>query len=252
VDKVNWFSTYRVHHRVADRFRKGRAFILGDAAHIHSPAGGQGMNTGIGDAVNLAWKLAAALRERAGDALLDSYELERMPFAQRLVATTDRAFSFVTADGPLAEIVRTRVAPPVLSRALTLEPVRDFMFRTVSQISLNYRDRPLSAGRAGEVHGGDRLPWVDGAAQDNHESLKSMSWQVHVYGTARGSLDDWCVREGVPLHVFAWTDAHAGAGLAQDALYLVRPDTYVALADASAEPAVLEQYVAERQLRIGR
>jgi 2-polyprenyl-6-methoxyphenol hydroxylase-like FAD-dependent oxidoreductase len=249
VDKVNWFSTYHVHHRVADRFRKGRAFILGDAAHIHSPAGGQGMNTGIGDAVNLAWKLAAVIHKRAGDALLDSYELERMPFAQRLVATTDRAFSFVTADGPLAEIVRTRVAPPVLSRALTLEPVRDFMFRTVSQISLNYRDRPLSAGRAGEVHGGDRLPWVAGAGEDNHASLKSMSWQVHVYGTARGSLDEWCVRRALPLHVFPWTDAHAQAGLAQDALYLIRPDTYVALADGSGEPAVVEQYFAERQLR---
>ncbi len=65
VQRVNWFSTYRVHHRVADRFRKGRSFLLGDAAHIHSPVGGQGMNTGIGDAVNLAWKLAAVLRGRA-------------------------------------------------------------------------------------------------------------------------------------------------------------------------------------------
>ncbi len=251
VEKVNWFSTYRVHHRVADRFRKGRAFILGDAAHIHSPAGGQGMNTGIGDAVNLAWKLAAAIQGRAGDALLDSYELERMPFAQRLVATTDRAFSFVTADGPLADLVRTRVAPPVLSRALTLEPVRDFMFRTVSQISLNYRDRPLSVGRAGEVHGGDRLPWVPLAGQDNHEPLKSMAWQVHVYGHARGSLDAWCVRAGVALHVFPWTDAHAQAGLAQDALYLIRPDTYVALADGTGEPGLVQQYFTERHLRAG-
>ena len=65
VERVNWFSTYRVHHRVADRFRQGRAFLLGDAAHIHSPVGGQGMNTGIGDAVNLAWKLAAVLQGRA-------------------------------------------------------------------------------------------------------------------------------------------------------------------------------------------
>ena len=64
-EAVNWFSTYRVHHRVADHFRKGRAFLLGDAAHIHSPVGGQGMNTGIGDAVNLAWKLAAVLQGRA-------------------------------------------------------------------------------------------------------------------------------------------------------------------------------------------
>ncbi|HEY6476995.1 MAG TPA: FAD-dependent monooxygenase, partial [Polyangia bacterium] len=92
VHRVNWFSTYRVHHRVADRFRRGRAFLLGDAAHIHSPVGGQGMNTGIGDAVNLAWKLAATVRGLGPLSLLDSYEPERIAFARRLVATTDRVF----------------------------------------------------------------------------------------------------------------------------------------------------------------
>ncbi|HWE25138.1 MAG TPA: FAD-dependent monooxygenase, partial [Myxococcales bacterium] len=90
VSRVNWFSTYHVHHRVAARFRHGRVFLLGDAAHIHSPVGGQGMNTGIGDAVNLAWKLAAVLRRRAPERVLDSYEPERIGFARRLVATTDR------------------------------------------------------------------------------------------------------------------------------------------------------------------
>ena len=82
IAKVNWFSTYRVHHRVAHSFRKGRAYLLGDAAHIHSPVGGQGMNTGIGDAVNLAWKLAAVLDGEATDGLLDTYELERIGFAR--------------------------------------------------------------------------------------------------------------------------------------------------------------------------
>ena len=98
VERVNWFSTYRVHHRVASHFRKGRAFLLGDAAHVHSPVGGQGMNTGIGDAVNLAWKLADVVQGRAQAGLLDSYEPERIAFARRLVATTDRAF--VAATGP--------------------------------------------------------------------------------------------------------------------------------------------------------
>src|SRR5262245_28792793 len=83
VGKVNWFSTYHIHHRVAEHFRKGRAFLLGDAAHIHSPAGGQGMNTGIGDAVNLAWKLSAVLAKCAPDSLLDTYEAERIGFAKR-------------------------------------------------------------------------------------------------------------------------------------------------------------------------
>src|SRR5262249_37774875 len=101
VRNVNWFSTYHVHHRGTEHFRKGPAFLLGDAAHIPGPAGGQGMNTGIGDAINLAWKLAAVLRGQAPDQLLDSYEAERIGFARRLVATTDRVFSFVTAEGRL-------------------------------------------------------------------------------------------------------------------------------------------------------
>ncbi len=252
VNKVNWFSTYHVHHRVADHFRKGRAFILGDAAHIHSPAGGQGMNTGIGDAINLAWKLAAVLQGRAEDALLDTYELERMPFARRLVATTDRAFTFVNSDGRLANVVRTRVAPMVLSRAFALAPLREFMFRTISQITLNYRDRPLSAGKAGEVRGGDRLPWVCGPQGDNHDSLSTPAWQVHVYGTARGSLGEWCAQNAVPLHVFPWKHAHQEAGFARDALYLMRPDTYVALAERSGEPDVLQRYFTERRIRPGQ
>jgi 2-polyprenyl-6-methoxyphenol hydroxylase-like FAD-dependent oxidoreductase len=113
VQRVNWFSTYRVHHRVADRFRKGRTFLLGDAAHIHSPVGGQGMNTGIGDAVNLAWKIADVMHKRADASLLDSYEPERIAFARRWVASTDRAFTGVTSDGAIARRIRLHVVPAV-------------------------------------------------------------------------------------------------------------------------------------------
>ena len=111
VERVHWFSTYHVHHRVADRFGKGRAFLLGDAAHIHSPVGGQGMNTGIGDAANLAWKLAAVLQGRADTSLLETYEPERIAFARRLVATTDQAFTGVTSSGAIARRVRLNVVP---------------------------------------------------------------------------------------------------------------------------------------------
>ena len=160
VERVNWFSTYRVHHRVADHFRKGRAFLLGDAAHIHSPVGGQGMNTGIGDAVNLAWKLAAVLHGRADASLLDSYEPERIAFARRLVATTDRAFTGVTSRGAIARLVRLHIVPLLFPPLFKFAAVRRFMFRTVSQTAVNYRGSSLSEGRAGAVHGGDRLPWV--------------------------------------------------------------------------------------------
>ena len=186
VERVHWFSTYRVHHRVADRFRKGRAFLLGDAAHIHSPVGGQGMNTGIGDAVNLAWKLAAVVHGRADPSLLDSYEPERIAFARRLVATTDQAFTGVTSDGAIARRVRLNVVPLVVPTLFPFAAMRRFMFRTVSQTAVNYRGSSLSEGRAGSVHGGDRLPWVRGASNgaDNFTPLTSLDWQVHVYGDA--------------------------------------------------------------------
>lgn len=250
VERVNWFSTYHVHHRVTDQFRVGRAFLLGDAAHIHSPAGGQGMNTGIGDAINLAWKLAAVLAKRAGDSLLDSYQAERIGFARRLVATTDQAFRFATAQGRLADVVRTRLAPLLIPRIMGVEAVREFLFRTVSQITLSYRGGPLSAGKAGQVQGGDRLPWASGGGVDNFASLAAMTWQVHVYGSASRELADWCAARGLPLHVFDWRAEHARAGLLQNALYLLRPDSYVALADASASPLVLERYGAERGINL--
>ena len=249
IDRVNWFSTYRVHHRVSGHFGRARVFLLGDAAHIHSPVDGQGMNTGIGDAINLAWKLAAVLRGHADERLLATYESERIGFAQRLVATTDRVFTFATAQGKLADLVRTRLAPTLFARVVSLEAVREYLFRTVSQIMVNYRGSALSAGVAGEVHGGDRLPWVVHDSHDNHASLAAISWQAHVYGEASAELRAACTALGLPLHSFSWSAAHGAAGLERDALYLLRPDSYVALADGSAEARALARYFSERALR---
>jgi 2-polyprenyl-6-methoxyphenol hydroxylase-like FAD-dependent oxidoreductase len=249
VEKVNWFSTYRVHHRVTDHFRKSRAFVLGDAAHIHSPAGGQGMNTGIGDAVNLAWKLQAVLKGRAPDALLDSYDTERSKFARRLVATTDKVFTFATAEGRLADVVRTRIAPIVMPRLIGFEFAREYLFRTVSQIMLNYRDSPLSSGTAGHVHGGDRLPWAGGVGGDNFTPLANPVWQIHVYGSVRLELDTWRTEHRLPLHRFDWSSEHETAGLARDAVYLVRPDTYVALVDTTGAADAIERYFTQHGLR---
>ena len=147
------------------------------------------MNTGIGDAVNLAWKLAAVLGGRAAAGLLDSYEAERIPFARSLVATTDRIFEAVVGRGCPARLVRTVFAPFVLPLALRFAAVRRAQFRLVSQTRIAYRASPLSDGSAGEVHAGDRLPWVEGA--DNFAPLASLDWQVHVYGTAAAGLREF-------------------------------------------------------------
>jgi hypothetical protein len=241
--KVNWFSTYRVHHRVAERFRDRRAFLLGDAAHVHSPVGGQGMNTGIGDAVNLAWKLAAVLKGEADAAILDTYETERIAFARRLVETTDRGFTLVTRQGGLARVVRTRIIPVIAPVVFRIPALRRLFFRTVSQINVSYHDSALSDGKAGAIIAGDRLPWIETNGSDNFTPLASLRWQVHVYGRARNELKAACSDLGIELHVFDWNDAARDAGARNGALYLVRPDGYVGLADLGADVSRLRAYV---------
>lgn len=245
VTRVRWFSTYRVHHRVSDRFRDRRAFLLGDAAHLHSPVGGQGMNTGLGDAANLAWKLAAVLAKRADPAILDTYEAERITFARRLVNTTDRLFRLVTDPGLLGRGWRRLVMAHALPLALKLPPASGTMFRLISQTRIAYPDSPLSRGRAGGVRAGDRLPWVEaeGARPDNHEALGALDWQLHVYGEASRAVRDSAKTHGLPLHVFDWSEEAGRKGLRRDALYLVRPDGYVGLADAEGDPRTLAAYV---------
>jgi len=252
VQRVNWFSTYHVHHRVADHFRKGRAFVLGDAAHIHSPVGAQGMNTGIGDAVNLAWKLAAVVHGSADVSILDTYEPERIAFARRLVATTDRAFTGVTSSGAIARLVRLHIVPLLLPPLFALEIVRRFMFRAVSQTVINYRESAWSEGEAGAVHGGDRLPWVrtsaNGEEADNFSSLTSLEWQVHVYGDAAPGIQAVCAERKLPLHIFPWRGEMRRAGLGRNALYLVRPDGYVGLANADGRVMTLQSYLDRHHL----
>jgi 2-polyprenyl-6-methoxyphenol hydroxylase-like FAD-dependent oxidoreductase len=244
VARVNWFSTYHVHHRVAEHFRKGRAFLLGDAAHIHSPVGGQGMNTGIGDAVNLAWKLAWVLKRRAHYSLLETYEPERMAFARRLVETTDRAFTAVTSSGPIARFLRLRLVPAVLPSLFASRAMRRLLYRTVSQTDVNYRMSALSGSHWGALQGGDRLPWVrTSPGPDNFAPLTSLDWQVHVYGVANEELGTVCTRRKLPLHVFPWQPEMARTGLRRDGIYLVRPDGYLAIVDTPGSAAAVTSYL---------
>lgn len=243
VTAAHWFSTYRVHHRVADRFQVGRVFLLGDAAHVHSPVGGQGMNTGLGDAANLAWKLAGVLRG-AAPALLGSYGPERRPFAVSLVHTTDRVFSGVIRASPLARAVRTRAVPALLGVLTRPAAVRRWAFGRLSQLRVHYPDSPLSVGRAGRVRGGDRLPWVPLGEGSNFDALRSLRWQLHVYGAPSPEVLAWCAAREVPLHAFAFTAAARRVGLARDACYLVRPDGYVGLAAPRFDPQQAATYAA--------
>ena len=228
VVEVKWFSTYRIHHRVANHFRKGNAFLAGDAGHIHSPVGGQGMNTGIGDAINLAWKLSAIIRQQAPLALLDTYEQERIAFARTLVSTTDRAFSFIDRRSRLAALVRTRVAPHLVSFLFLFPAMRRLVFKTISQTQIKYGNSTLSAGDKGSIGPGNRLPWVKfGEDTDNFAPLISMDWQIHCYGKPSKEVMEICRQRSIPLHAFTYNNTAKEAGLKEDAIYVIRPDGYI-------------------------
>ena len=193
-----WMTNFRLYHRVADRYRSGAVFLAGDAAHIHSPAGGQGMNTGIQDAVNLGWKLAATLRGLAPPELLDTYQRERAPVGRRVVRFTDRLFTVATSTGPLPRLVRGWVVPVVAPLLLRSRAVRRSAFRTASQLGIRYRASPLStdgphAPRRGP-RAGDRLPDAvverDGQTTRLHAALSEPAWHLLLCGPAQAAWPD--------------------------------------------------------------
>jgi 2-polyprenyl-6-methoxyphenol hydroxylase-like FAD-dependent oxidoreductase len=255
----SWFSTYRIHHRAAARFRDRRCFLLGDAAHIHSPVGAQGMNTGLQDAYNLAWKLALVVKGQADAALLDSYEEERIPVAQRLLNTTDRAFRLVVSDRWLAGLLRTKILARIAAFAMSLGRLQKFAFRTVSQIGIRYRKSSLSKSLDrlpdGAPRAGDRFPWLrlkfamDGRVEDSFGKLDDTQFNLIVigqYSAPEGvlNLGDWLRIHMIPIDPVNDVEL-ARAQIPQPSFYLVRPDGHVGLCGVRLEAAAVKYYVAE-------
>jgi len=251
----SWFSTYRIHHRAATRFRDGRCFLLGDAAHIHSPVGAQGMNTGLQDAYNLAWKLALVVQGKADVRLLDSYDAERVPVAQRLLRTTDRAFRVIVSDTEGARLLRTQVLARLAALAFRLRPVRRFAFGTISQTGIQYRDSALSETKPGLLEGspraGDRFPWLKlkfspgGPVEDSFQRLDDLHFHLLAFGQHVSVMHDHFQVHSVP------EDPHNAKELARARIpahsyYLLRPDGYVGLAGTKFEPAAVERYLSTR------
>jgi 2-polyprenyl-6-methoxyphenol hydroxylase-like FAD-dependent oxidoreductase len=258
--QCSWFSTYRIHHRRAERFRRGRCFLLGDAAHVHSPMGGQGMNTGLQDAYNLAWKLAYVVRGKADDALLDSYAAERMPVAQRLLQTTDRGFSLVVSDSWTAALFRTRIAARIAAFAMTIARVRRFAFLTLSQTGIHYRASPLSRALpdlpADAPQPGDRFPWLrlrlraGGAVEDLFRALDDTRYNLLVFGDSSSvpELGDLLVSRAVPVDPGNAREL-ARARVPERAFFLLRPDGHIALAGTRLEAPVIARYLSETGIR---
>jgi 2-polyprenyl-6-methoxyphenol hydroxylase-like FAD-dependent oxidoreductase len=232
---ASWFSTYRISHRVAAHFRGGPVFLAGDAGHVHSPVGAQGMNTGLQDAHNLAFALASVLRRGADSSVLDRYEAERRPVALRLVSTTDRAFGIVTGTSAFSLFVRrraSRVIVPFVVRVVPRLPGARRLFEYLSQTRIHYwmSADAKAKGRRGRVVG-RRLPWNG----TNFEVLRSLDWQVHIYGTIdRRQAARILSALPLPIHHFPTTGK---SRLASGRFYLVRPDGFVA-AEATGSAAI--------------
>jgi 2-polyprenyl-6-methoxyphenol hydroxylase-like FAD-dependent oxidoreductase len=156
IRSAEWTSSFRIHRRLADTYRRGRVLLAGDAAHIHSPLGGQGMNTGIGDGENLAWKLALVVSGRANERLLDTYEAERRPIAKGVLDTTSGATEIAVGQGRAARMLRDRLVVPLMNQGW----LQNLITERASQLRVSYRNGPLGAGRRRFLPGlrpGDRV-----------------------------------------------------------------------------------------------
>jgi 2-polyprenyl-6-methoxyphenol hydroxylase-like FAD-dependent oxidoreductase len=188
VVNIKWFTTYRLHHRMADNFRQQRVFLTGDAAHVHSPVGGQGMNTGLQDAYNLAWKLAGVVNNQLKENILDTYAAERMPVAQELLNTTDRIFKVVMSTNWFTMLFKRWALPPILKFAWDKQNIRELFFKRASQIFISYRHSGISLhlSNATQVKAGDRLPYLKVFDEKKQEETE---------------LHEWCTKPGFTLIV---------------------------------------------------
>ncbi len=276
---IVWLTRYRLHRRGVATYRKGRVILAGDAAHIHSPIGGQGMNTGIQDAYNLGWKLGLVLAGRAEESLLQTYNDERHRIGELLLGGTDRAFSFVAARGKIARVVREHLTPQLGRLVMSRLPAQHLLLSFLSQLRINYRKSPLSREQGAPRKGlsaGDRAPnaAVTSTATPAIKDLAD-AWRgpEHALLLFVGSGDGQAIRavasklEAVYpdlLRVLIIASARGGAGddvlidatgeaarrygVTSPRAYLLRPDKYIGYRGESVDQAAL---LAELRSRLG-
>ena len=242
ISDVRWFSLYKVHSRRVNKFSEGKCFVAGDAAHIHSPAGAQGMNTGIQDAYNLAWKLAFVIKGAASESLLETYNEERLANAKRLLDSTDRMFELAAGSSWLMSFLRTTIFPPIAGFISSLETVSKRVFPLISQIGITCRDHSLSEHTDDEfedVKAGNRLPYflVDG--ESIFAKLKAPKCHVLLFGKGEcvdfGDLVD-CHR--IPID----TRIREIFGTDNDFGLLLRPDNQIAFISSEMTPEKVADY----------
>ena len=248
ITHVSWFSTYKVHTRHVDKFSSGRCFIAGDAAHIHTPAGGQGMNTGIQDGYNLAWKLAMVLKHSAHERLLDTYNEERLPNAKRLTETTDRMFNLAAGNDWFVGLIRTTVFPPMAKYLLSIEAIRKRFFILISQIGISYRDYSLSSheGKGNfEVKSGDRMPYFQVEGNSIYDQLHEPKFHVLTFTDGETKHGETLIRPEILDHHVVPLYPHVAEifGSQKSFNVLLRPDNHIALLTTDLSSRPIDSYL---------
>jgi 2-polyprenyl-6-methoxyphenol hydroxylase-like FAD-dependent oxidoreductase len=273
-----WLSNFVVHHRIVDHYRKGHVFVAGDAAHVHSPIGGQGMNTGIQDAYNLAWKLALVING-APETLLDTYEAERLPVGHKVLQQTDVNHRLRVSGSALADVLMDRVVFPLLRVPAILDVVGDFVLKRGAQLDVNYRASSLSEHSGSFRKGpkaGDRAP--DGQLLNSSGQPTSLfaqfrtpDFRLLIFQGRRHAAETEALvaigqrvraaTDGLVVPTVITTDnitspdvevnvlndprqrTHVCYGVSTPSLYLIRPDGYVGFRCHAGDAAELVNYL---------
>lgn len=265
ITEAHWTSVYKIHRRMAERFRVGRVFLAGDAAHVHSPAGGQGMNTGIGDAYNLAWKLALVVKNQAREILLDSYEAERMPFARAILNGSDRGFYIQTASNPATQGIKLFAVPLLFRLVSAVSPLRKQAFWFVSQLWTQYRKSPaVSQGESVRKgpHAGERAPYgFFESGPDSGKSIFEKLWgtdhHLLLFGgkepdsarleASRDEIEGMLDRYEFPVNFHQIPAGNEQLqnryGVRKPSVFLIRPDGHVAYRGEASDVVGLKMYL---------
>jgi hypothetical protein len=237
-----WLARFHIHRRMSKNTRDGNIFIVGDAAHIHGPAGGQGMNTGIQDAFNLAWKLAAVIKKQSPSSILDSYETERLPVAHAVLRGTDALMRIVWLQNPLARYARDHLAPLLFG----IGKVREIMGNNIAELSVEYHDSPISEDHrcstgpaAGDrapdapFHGKNLFSFFDGV----HWTLLAFDASIALSPTLASLINVHPIARGTEEQL------HEKYGITSPCVYLIRPDGYIAFRGPDDQPQLLGKYL---------
>ena len=251
ITKVNWFSTYKVHTRHVNKFSEGRCFLAGDSAHIHTPAGAQGMNTGIQDGYNLAWKMALVLKGKAEKKILETYNEERLENAKNLLKTTDRFFNLIASPDAFLAYFRTHIFPYIAGVAFSIDAVKKFVFPSISQIGINYRHGSLSETDGNfSVKAGDRMPYFTIEDASIYDRLREPKFHLLVYSDGASDLQNFAAElknEYADMLDFSVAPLYPNIseifGAKTSFVLLLRPDNYIGLISSEVSVEKLKEYL---------